>query len=148
MIIAVGCDHGGFYLKNELLPRLKKQYEVLDLGCFSMEPVDYPDIADIVSASVVSRESDCGILICGTGIGMSIAANKVSGIRAALCSDTYSAKMAKEHNDANIIAIGARTIGTEYAWEIINAYLNAHFLGGIHAVRVNKINLKSCERKA
>lgn len=139
MIIAIGCDHGGFLLKEELLPRLKQQNDVLDFGCFSSDPVDYPDIAQMVSRSVINQQSDCGILLCGTGIGMSIAANKVSGIRAALCSDTYSARMAREHNNANIITIGARTIGVEYAWDIIAAYLDSQFAGGIHELRVNKI---------
>ena len=141
MKIAIGCDHGGFELKEVIKERLiESGYEVVDKGIKSLEPVDYPDIAVDVCRSIVSKECDCGILICGTGIGMSIAANKVDGIRAALCSDTYSARMAKEHNNANIITLGARTIGIELAYEIVKAYLNAQFLGGRHEVRVNKID--------
>lgn len=139
MRIAIGCDHGGYGLKCELVSRLEGEHEIEDFGCYSVEPVDYPDVALEVSDAVVRGMCDCGILFCGTGIGMSIAANKVQGIRAALCTDTYSARMAREHNCANIIAVGARTIGVEYAWEIVRAYLEADFLGGIHEERVKKI---------
>jgi len=141
MKIAIGSDHGGFDLKEVIKERLTKDgYEVVDKGIETLQSVDYPDIALTVCKSVIEKECDCGILICGTGIGMSIAANKLDGIRAALCCDTYSARMAKEHNNANIITLGARTIGTELAYEIVKAYLNAQFLGGRHEVRVNKID--------
>ena len=138
--IAIGCDHGGFELKEELKKRLTEEgYATLDQGIETLHSVDYPDIAVKVAHAVTGGEADCGILICGTGIGMSIAANKVRGIRAALCTDCYSARMTKEHNDANIITLGARTIGVELAWEIVKAYLGAEFQGGRHANRVEKI---------
>ena len=139
--IAIGCDHGGFELKEELKKRLTEAgYTVADKGIETLHSVDYPDIAVKVAHTVTEGETECGILICGTGIGMSIAANKVRGIRAALCSDCYSARMTKEHNDANIITLGARTIGVELAWEIVKAYLGAEFQGGRHAKRVEKIH--------
>ncbi len=139
--IGIGCDHGGFELKEELKRRLLADgYEVTDKGIETLHEVDYPDIAVAVAAGVTAGEYDCGILICGTGIGVSIAANKVPGIRAALCSDCFSARMAGEHNDANIITLGARTVGVELAWEIVKSYLGASFLGGKHQVRVDKIN--------
>lgn len=145
MKIAIGSDHGGYEYKEIIKKRLNADgYEVMDKGPDINEPVDYPDFALEVSKSVVNQECDCGILICGTGIGMSIAANKVKGIRCALCADTFSARMAKEHNDANVIALGARTIGIELAYEIIRTYLSASFLGDKHLVRVNKINRISC----
>jgi ribose 5-phosphate isomerase B len=141
MKIAIGSDHGGFEYKEEIKKRLTESgYEVVEKGIATFCEVDYPDVAVEVASTVTEKECDCGILICGTGIGMSIAANKVKGIRAALCADTFSARMAKEHNDANIIALGARTLGIELAFEIVKAYLNAKFLGDKHQVRVNKIN--------
>lgn len=139
--IGIGCDHGGFELKEELKRRLLADgYEVTDKGIETLHEVDYPDIAVAVATGVTAGEYDCGILICGTGIGVSIAANKVPGIRAALCSDCFSARMAGEHNDANIITLGARTVGVELAWEIVKSYLGASFLGGKHQVRVDKID--------
>ena len=139
--IGIGCDHGGFELKEELKRRLLADgYEVTDKGLETLHEVDYPDIAVAVASGVTAGEYDCAILICGTGIGVSIAANKVPGIRAALCSDCFSARMAGEHNDANIITLGARTVGVELAWEIVKSYLGASFLGGKHQVRVDKIN--------
>ena len=139
--IGIGCDHGGFELKEELKRRLLADgYEVTDKGIETLHEVDYPDIAVAVASGVMAGEYDCAILICGTGIGVSIAANKVPGIRAALCSDCFSARMAGEHNDANIITLGARTVGVELAWEIVKSYLGASFLGGKHQVRVDKIN--------
>lgn len=141
MKIAIGSDHGGFEYKEIIKKRLTENgHEVIDKGIATLQEIDYPDVAVEVASTVVEKECECGILICGTGIGMSIAANKVKGIRAALCADTFSARMAKEHNDANIIALGARTLGIELAVEIINAYLNAKFLGDKHLIRVNKIN--------
>ena len=141
MKIAIGADHGGFELKAELCERLKKLgYEVGDLGTHTKKSCDYPDIAVELSHKVVAGEYECGILICGTGIGVSMAANKVPGIRAALCADCFSARMAREHNDANVITLGARTLGNELAFEIVQAYLNASFLGDKHARRVGKIN--------
>lgn len=141
MKIAIGCDHGGFDLKEIIKQRLKDDgYEIVDKGIQSLHEIDYPDVAQTVSKSVVTKECDCGILVCGTGIGMSIAANKVKGIRAALCTDTFSARMAKSHNDANIISLGARVTGVELAYDIVKSYLEAEFLGGKHLTRVEKIN--------
>ncbi|MEG0541563.1 MAG: ribose 5-phosphate isomerase B [Angelakisella sp.] len=139
--IVIGCDHGGVELKNELIKRLTAEgYDILNAGVDTTDPVDYPDVAVKAARMVTAGAADCGILICGTGIGIGIAANKVRGIRAALCSDCFSARMSREHNNANIITLGARTIGVELAWEIAKAYLGAEFLGGKHAVRVNKID--------
>lgn len=140
-MIAIGSDHGGFELK-EIIKKylLDHGCKVKDFGVSTMDSVDYPDIAYPVSMSVVKGECDRGILICGTGIGISISANKVRGIRAALCSDCYSARMAKEHNNANIIALGARVIGSELAIEIVKTWLNAEFQGGRHENRVCKIH--------
>ena len=140
MKIIIGCDHGGLNLSTYLKNRLETDgYEVEDLGIYNFEEIDYPDKAIEVANYILEGKGDCGILVCGTGIGMSIAANKVKGIRAALCSDTFSARMAKEHNDANIITLGERTIGNELAYEIVNAYLKAEFVGDKHLVRVEKI---------
>ena len=140
MKIAMGCDHGGFLLKENLKERLIADgYEIEDLGIDCGGEIDYPDKAVEVAQNVIQGKSDCGIIICGTGIGVSIAANKVDGVRAALCVDTFSARMAREHNDANIITLGERTTGVEVAYEIVKAYLNAEFLGGKHKTRVDKI---------
>lgn len=140
MRIGIGCDHGGYEMKEELKRRLTAAgHTVADKGIDSVHEVDYPDVAVEVAKGVVADEYDCAILVCGTGIGMSIAANKVDGIRAALVTDTFSARMAREHNNANMITLGARTVGIELAWELVNAYLGAEFLGGKHLVRVEKI---------
>ncbi len=140
MKIVVGSDHGGYELKEQLKKRLIEQgHDVLDVGCGG-EPVDYPDIAVALSRVVLEGEVSFGILCCGTGIGISMAANKIKGIRAALCADCYSARMAKEHNNANVIAFGGRTVGVEHAWEMVCAYMNAEHLGGIHAARVAMID--------
>lgn len=139
--IAIGCDRGGLELKEALIPRLKEAgYDVMNVGIDDHEvSVDYPDIAKICGEKVQNQEVDCGILICGTGLGIGIAANKMKGIRAATCSDTYSARMAREHNDANILALGARILGVELAWEVTQAYLGASFGGERHERRVEKI---------
>lgn len=140
MKISLGCDHGGYELNKIIKTRLEQSgYEVINKGIFELEEVDYPDIARMVAESIIQEEADCGILICGTGIGMSIAANKVKGIRAALITDSFSARMAKEHNNANVITLGARTLGTELAWELITTYLEAVFLGEKHEKRIEKI---------
>ncbi len=139
--IIIGSDHGGFLLKEELKSRLEKEgYEVFDAGCYSTDMVDYPIVATELCNKLLNDNYDSGILICGTGIGVSIAANKVKGIRAALCSDCFSARMAKEHNDANVITLGARTIGVELAWEIVKSYLKASFTHGVHEPRVEMLN--------
>lgn len=140
MKIAIGSDHAGFKLKEEIKKFLEeKGIEVVDFGTNSEEKVDYPDYAIPLAESVAKGEETFGILICGTGIGMSIAANKVKGIRASLVSDVYSAHSAREHNNANILCMGGRVLGTELAKEITNAWLNAEFLGGRHERRINKI---------
>lgn len=141
MRIAVASDHGGFKLKKEVLKYLQETgIEYKDFGTYSDESVDYPDIAKPVAEAVAKGEFDLGVLCCGTGIGVSIAANKVAGIRAALCHDTYSARMAREHNNANIITMGERVIGPGLARDILASFLNAEFSGGRHARRVEKIH--------
>lgn len=140
MRIALGSDHGGFLLKNEIKKHLEqKGIEFEDLGCFSTEPVDYPDIGQAVGEAVVRGEFDRGIICCGTGIGISISANKVPGIRAALCGDCFSAKASREHNDANVLALGERVIGVELAKMIVDTWLISEFQGGRHGRRVGKI---------
>lgn len=140
MRIAVGCDHGGFNLKTEIVKHLtSKGIEVKDFGIHKIESCDYPDIAIQVAESVASKEFEYGILVCGTGIGISIAANKVPGIRAALCSDTFSAHATREHNNANILALGERTVGMGLALDIVDTFLNAEFEGGRHQTRIDKI---------
>ena len=130
-MIAIGSDHGGINLKNIIKDFLdKKGLQYKDFGTYTADSCDYPDIAKEVCNSVISGESEKGILICGTGIGMSMAANKIKGIRAAHVTDTYSARMTKEHNDANVICLGERITGCDLALEIVNAYLGASFQGG------------------
>jgi ribose 5-phosphate isomerase B len=141
MKIAVGSDHGGFSLKQVIIEHLRsKNIEFKDFGTFDTKSVDYPDYGLAVAEAVASEEYDKGIIICGTGIGISIAANKVPGIRAAHCTDTFSANAAGEHNNANIIALGERITGPGLALDIVDAYLNSKFQGGRHAERVNKIS--------
>lgn len=140
MKVAVGCDHGGYQLKQEVIAYLeKKGYEYKDFGTHSTESCDYPDIAEPVARGVAGGEFDKGILICGTGIGIGIAANKVKGIRAALCHDTFSAHASREHNDANVLTMGQRVIGPGLALEIVDIWLHTEFEGGRHAKRVEKI---------
>lgn len=140
MKIAIGSDHGGLELKENIKNYLKEEgYDYLDLGTDSDESVDYPEYGYKVSKAVNSGECDLGIVCCGTGIGISISANKVKGIRCALCSDCYSARMAREHNNANVLALGGRVVGKDLAKEIVNTFLNGKFQGGRHERRVNKI---------
>ena len=140
MKIAIGSDHGGFKLKEIIKEYLiNKGYSVSDLGCYSEESVDYPDYAEKVARAVANGEFDLGVLMCGTGIGISIAANKVKGIRAALCHDGLTARLAKQHNNANIICMGGRTTGVETAKDIIDNFLESEFEGGRHLRRINKI---------
>lgn len=139
-ILAIGCDHGGFELKQQILDHLKiKGIEVKDFGTFSTASIDYPEIALKVSNSVVSGESKLGILVCGTGIGMSLAANKVHGIRAAACSETFSAKYTRLHNDANILCLGGRVVGAGVALEIVDLFVDTPFEGGRHQRRVDAV---------
>jgi len=146
MKVAVASDHGGYILKKAVISFLEESsIEFKDFGTFSTEPVDYPDIALVVAEAVSSGAYERGILCCGTGIGVAIAANKVPGIRAGLCHDTFSARAAREHNDANILTLGERVIGPGLARDIVAAWLQAEFQGGRHAVRVDKI--KAIENK-
>ncbi|HZH92597.1 MAG TPA: ribose 5-phosphate isomerase B [Tissierellaceae bacterium] len=140
MIIGIGSDHGGFDLKEEMISFLKENgYQVKDFGTHSKESVDYPDFGRVVGEAVVAGEIDRGVVICGTGIGISISANKVKGVRAALCGDVYSARMSREHNNANVLAMGGRVLGVDLAKEILSTYLKSEFQGGRHERRVNKI---------
>lgn len=140
MKIAVGSDHGGYSLKEEIIKHLKeKNVEYVDFGCFTTEAVDYPDIGQAVGEAVAKGEYDKGIICCGTGIGISISANKVPGVRAALCGDCFSAKASIEHNNANVLALGERVIGIGLAKMIVDTWLDAEFLGGRHGRRVEKI---------
>jgi ribose 5-phosphate isomerase B len=140
MKIAIACDHGGFILKESVAEAVKESgCEVLDLGTFSEQSVDYPDYACLVANAVLKNEADAGILLCGTGIGISIAANKFKGIRCALLNSEFAAQMAKEHNNANVIALGGRVTASGEAKKIVKAYLSATFAGGRHQDRLNKI---------
>jgi len=140
MRIALGCDHCGFRIKQAIIKFLPELgYSYCDFGCYSDDPVDYPDIAQKVSEAVVSGEFDHGILICSTGIGMSIAANKIKGIRAALCYDVFTARRARQHNNANILCLGGENIEVNSALEIVKTYLGTSFEGGKHIQRLNKI---------
>lgn len=140
MKIAFACDHAGYLLKDTILEYLKeKRMEVLDLGTDSKESVDYPDYGKKLGLCVSNKEADLGILVCGTGIGISLACNKVKGIRAACVSEPYSAKMARLHNDCNVISFGSRVIGDEMAKMILDAFLFTSFEGGRHQRRVDKI---------
>jgi len=141
MHIALGCDHRGLKLKQTIIGLLTELgYDYQDFGCYSTEPVDYPDIAQRVAEAVASGKLDHGILLCGTGIGMSIAANKVRGIRAALCYDTLSAQRARQHSDANILCLGGDTVEQYMALDIVKIYLSTTFEGGRHLRRLQKIH--------
>lgn len=141
MKIALGSDHGGYQLKENLKKYLKElKVEYQDFGCNSENPVDYPDVGFKIATEVKNRNYDKGILICGTGVGMSIVANKIKGIRASLCHDVFSARYAREHNDANILTLGGRVIGSGLAKEIVKVWLNTDFSGEErHLKRLNKI---------
>lgn len=146
MKIAIGSDHGGFYLKEKIIQYLEEnQIQYKDFGTMDAESVDYPDFALPVAEAVAQGQFDRGILVCGTGIGIGIAANKVPGIRAALCHDVFSAKASREHNDANILTLGERVVGPGLALEIVKAWLETDFAGGRHQRRVDKI--KDIEKK-
>lgn len=139
-MLAIGCDHGGYQLKQYIMKCLgEKGVEFKDFGTYSEDSCDYPVYAEAVSRAVVSGECERGILICGTGIGISIAANKIHGIRAANCADCYSAEFTRRHNDANILALGARVVGTGLAMKIVDTFLSTEFEGGKHARRVGMI---------
>jgi ribose 5-phosphate isomerase B len=135
--IAFGCDHAGFAYKDAIVKRLEeKGYEVVCCGTDSAERCDYPIYAHKVCVCVQSKACELGILVCGTGIGMSIAANKHKGIRASVCGDAYSAKLTRNHNDANVLCMGARVISEELALQLVDAFVDAEFEGGVHADRV------------
>lgn len=139
-MIAIGCDHGGFALKESIISHLQeKNIEFCDFGSYDGGPVDYPDIAKKVCSAIQNGDADKGILVCGTGIGMSIAANKHKGIRAAVCSEHFSTRYTRLHNDTNVLCLGARVIGSGIACELVDIFLSTSFEGGRHKTRVDKI---------
>lgn len=140
MKIGIGNDHAALEMKNQVMEYLEeKGYEVINYGTNIPESCNYPEFGEKVGRAVVSGEVDCGILICGTGVGISLAANKVKGVRAVVCSEPYSAKLSKQHNNTNILAFGARVVGIELAKMIIDEWLGAEFEGGRHQTRVDMI---------
>ena len=140
MKIGLGSDHGGFKLKEQVKAHLEEQgIECIDYGTNSEASVDYPEYGEKVGRAVVSGECDRGIVICGTGIGISISANKVKGVICALCSDTFSARMTRMHNDSNMLAMGERVVGSGLALDIVDTWINTEFEGGRHQVRVEKM---------
>ncbi len=139
-MLAIGCDHGGYKLKEEIIKHLNENgVEFKDFGIYEEKSVDYPDIASAVCKSILSGECENGVLICGTGIGISIAANKHKGIRAAVCSDEFSAKFTRLHNDANVLCLGGRTLGPGLGIELVDIFLSTGFEGGRHQTRIDKI---------
>ena len=137
-MIAIGCDHGGFALKKEIMKYLDEQkLEYKDFGTYSEESCDYPVYGEAVARAVASGECEKGLLFCGTGIGISLCANKVHGIRAVVCSDCFSAEMSRKHNNANILSLGGRVVGAGLAQKIVEIFLNTEFEGGRHERRVN-----------
>ena len=140
MKIAIGCDHAGYRLKGEVLVLVENLgHQAVDFGTDSEVSVDYPDFAAKVARAVSQRNADLGILVCGTGLGMAIAANKVRGVRAVTCGDTFSARASREHNNANVLCLGARVTGGGLALDIVRTWLEAEFQGGRHERRVSKI---------
>jgi ribose 5-phosphate isomerase B len=138
MLVAIGSDHGGYDLKEAMCQLLEQLgHTVLDCGCNSMESVDYPVFAEAVCKTVINGKADCGILICGTGIGMSIAANRHREIRAALCHESFTARMSREHNNANVLCMGARVLGIEVASEIVRTWMETSYTGGRHQRRLD-----------
>lgn len=138
--VVIGSDHGGFHYKEAIIDYLKaRNIEFVDIGTHTRESCDYPEIAQNLAKKVASGEFNRGILVCGTGIGMSIAANKIKGIRAALCGDTYSARVSRAHNNANILCLGERVIGEHLALDIVDIWLKTGFEGGRHKRRVDMI---------
>ena len=141
MKLIIGSDHGGFFLKSKIIEHLKNEnYDVEDVGCYSTDSCDYPDIAKLVCKKVITEQA-LGILVCGTGIGMSIYANKIKGIRASHCTDTFSARLTRQHNDSNVLCLGERITGFGLALDIVDEWLNASFEGGRHQRRVDMINM-------
>ena len=141
MKIAIGSDHGGYELKELIADYLQSNgHEVLDCGCNSLDSVDYPDFSEKVCSEVRSGSCEAGILICGTGIGMSIAANRYRDIRAALCHEAFTARMSREHNNANVLCLGARVVGSEVALDIVRVWVSTDFAGGRHQKRLDKLS--------
>lgn len=139
--LALGADHAGYLLKNELAKKLAAAgYQVSDLGTHTATSVDYPDFGAAVGRAVAAGDADLGILVCGSGIGVAIAANKIAGVRAATCNDLYTARLSRAHNDANVLALGARILGQGLAEEIVEIFLATPFEGGRHCGRVDKIS--------
>ncbi len=139
-MIAIGCDHGGLNVKTALCAHLRDRgFEVCDFGTFDTKSIDYPDIAKKVCAAIQNGDAEKGILVCGTGIGMSIAANKHKGIRAAVCSEHFSTRYTRLHNDSNVLCLGERVIGAGLACELADLFIDTEFEGGRHQTRVNKI---------
>jgi ribose 5-phosphate isomerase B len=140
-MIALGCDHAGVQLKAAVAEFLKSRgLEYRDYGTFDEASCDYPDYAQKVGEAVVGGDAERGILICGTGVGISIAANKVEGVRAALCSDTFTARLSREHNDSNVLCMGARVVGAGLALDVVASWLDGKFEGGRHQRRIDKIH--------
>lgn len=140
MRVALGADHGGYELKEVILKHLEAQgLKVRDFGTYSADAVDYPKYGFAVGNAIIKGEADLGIIICGTGQGIAMSANKIAGIRAAVCSETFSARMAREHNNANVLALGARVIGAGLALDIVDVFLKTEFSGGRHTRRINLI---------
>ena len=140
MKIAIGCDHGGLEHKNAIAEHLRgRGFEVEDFGIYEQVSVDYPDIAVKVCESIASKKNELGILVCGTGIGMSLAANKFKGIRAAACSEHFSAKYTRLHNNSNVLCLGGRVIGIGTALELVDLFVDTEFEGGRHQKRIDKI---------
>ncbi|MDY5099910.1 MAG: ribose 5-phosphate isomerase B [Oscillospiraceae bacterium] len=147
MMLAIASDHGGFALKQEIMAHLRATgVEFEDLGTYSEESCDYPVYAEKLGKAVAAGDYEKGILICGTGIGISIAANKIHGVRAALCGDCYSAEMCRRHNNANVLALGGRVLGVELAKRIVDTFLTAPFEGGRHQRRVDLISALETEQ--
>jgi ribose 5-phosphate isomerase B len=138
--IIIACDRAGVEMKNFLIEQLNTVYEFIDFGTNTQDPVDYPDYAQTVARAILDKGGDLGILICGTGIGMSIAANRFKGIRAGLCHNPLEARLTREHNDANILCLGARIIGNELALENVKVFCETGFAGGRHLNRIIKID--------
>lgn len=141
MRVALGADHGGFELKQAIRTHIEAQgFEVLDLGTHSTDSVDYPKYGFLVGDSIIKGDADLGIVVCGTGQGIAMAANKIPGIRAAVCTETFSARMAREHNNANVLSLGGRVTGVGLALDIVDIFLKTEFSGGRHATRINLIS--------
>lgn len=141
MRIAIGSDHAGYLVKDMIVDHLKQNnIKITDLGCNTPDSVDYPDYAKKVCAEILQDRAEFGILVCGTGIGMSMAANKIVTIRAAVCNDVYAAEMTRKHNDANVLCLGARTVNPSIVRDIVNVFLKTEFEGGRHETRIRKFS--------